>query len=279
MLIMENIFEIMLSGFLVASVSIIGIVILKIHPKIARGVERNLIPLSALSAGIFLVTSTNLIHETIEILPLKQAFLAFSIGIILYIILHKTLAPHRHQGSEHTHSHDEKKAVWKILFGDTLHNIADGLLLVASFGASYTIGIANAISIALHEVPQEISEFIVLKKSGYTNIEAIYRNFATALSIFIGITLGIFLVRTSILQAYLLGITATFFLGIVFTDLFPIRKLLRDKKIAHTSLALLLGVLIMVGITTATSHEHGHEDEHEQEHEHEDINLNTEQIF
>ena len=146
------------------------------------------------------------------------------------------------------------------MIGDALHNIADGLLLVASFGTSSAIGLSTALSIALHEAPQEISEFLVLKKSGYSDTEAAYRNFATALSIFIGIAIGIFLVRSSIVQAYLLGITATFFLGIVFTDLFPVRILVREQKLGRMSAALVLGALLMFGITNALGHDHNHED-------------------
>ena len=174
-------------------------------------------------------------------------------------------------GQDHTHDH--KKSAWKILIGDALHNVADGLLLVASFGVSSLVGINTTLSIVLHEVPQEISEFLVLKKSGYSNREAILRNFASALSIFIGIAIGVFLIQSEILQAFLLGITATFFLGIVFTDLFPIRTIFRKNEFKQMFSALLVGVLIMFGLTRLLGHSHDHHqtnavhDDHNEEHE------------
>lgn len=262
---MENISLILLSGLLISAVSVIGVLIIKTHAGVARFVSNNLRSLTAISAGIFLVTSYLLIQETLEILGIFHALLAFLGGIILYIILHKVLSPHRHD-EDHTHSHDHKKSAWKILIGDSVHNIADGLLLVASFGAGTSIGISNALSIALHEVPQEISEFLVLKKSGYSNIEATYRNLASALSIFVGIAIGIFLVQSALLQAYLLGITATFFLGIVFTDLFPVQTILRNKELPRMLSALILGVIIMTSISSALGHSHEHSHtEHEDE--------------
>lgn len=255
---MDNLHLVLISGLIISSISIAGIAVLRIHPRIATFVEKNLLYLSAVSAGVFLVTSSLLIKETFEILPLSGSVMAFSMGILLYLVLHHALSPHRHMGSEHIHIHDEKKAGWKIIIGDTLHNIADGLLLVASFGASSTLGISNALSIALHEAPQEISEFLVLKKSGFTNREAVYRNFASALSIFIGIAIGLFFITTETLQAYLLGITATFFLGIVFTDLFPVQRLLRTGQFKKTFSALLVGILFMSIVRVSLGHEHTH---------------------
>lgn len=269
---MENTYIILLCGLLISLVSISGVVILNLHPRIAYFVERNLLYLSAASAGVFLVTSTLLMSETFEILSVPQSLIAFGMGAVLYLLLHHTLSPHRHMGKHHVHAHDEKKAGWKIIIGDTLHNIADGLLLVASFGSSVALGISNALSIALHETPQEISEFIVLKKSGFTNTEAIYRNLASALSIFIGIAIGMLFIRTAVLQAYLLGITATFFLGIVFTDLFPIKRLLKSGKFIKIFSALCIGIVFMTLVQSSLGHEHDRDVssyEHEEEsHEH-----------
>lgn len=253
---MENLYLILLSGLAISFVSISGIVILKVHPRVASFVEKNLLYLSAISAGVFLVTSSLLIKETLTILNPLQSTFAFGIGALLYMLLHHSLSPHRHMGAEHTHAHEGKTAGWKIIIGDTLHNIADGLLLVASFGASTVLGFSNALSIALHEVPQEISEFLVLKKSGFSNREAVYRNFASALSIFVGIALGLFFIRTELLQAYLLGITATFFLGIIFTDLFPVRRLIKTGKFKKIVFALILGIVFMGIVRLSLGHGH-----------------------
>ena len=255
---MEHIGYIIMTGLLISLASISGVALVKSHKKVASFVERNLEILGALSGGIFLYTSITIGHEAVEGLGTQQALFAFAVGALLFMFMQKIHTSHRHIGhaESHDHSHDRKSAL-KILIGDTIHNIADGLLLVASFGTSVSTGITTSLSIAIHEIPQEISEFIVLKKSGYTNLEAAYKNFATALSIFIGIAIGFLFYETSSLQGYLLGTSASFFLGIIFTDLFPLARLLKPKKYTKIILAFILGVSLMFGVAQfTTDHDH-----------------------
>lgn len=266
---MSALHYIILSALIIASASMSGIAIIKSSKRLANFVNNNLLSLSALSGGVFIVTSVLLMFETLKLLPLQQALMAFAIGLILYLLIHEIFNHHRHgDNSDHHHDH-AKQSAWKVLIGDTLHNIADGLLLVSSFGFGIGIGISNAISIALHEIPQEISEFIVLKKSGYTNTEAVYRNVATALSIFVGVGLGLALITTESIQAYMLGATSTFFLGIVFTDLFPLKEVIYSKKRGEMIAAFTVGILIMTTISQSFGHEHGTEG-HDHDHAYEE---------
>ena len=267
---MQPLHYIILSGLVISTLSMSGVAIIKSNKKIARFVEKNLMALSAVSAGVFLVTSFLLVRETLELLPTVNALVAFAIGGLVYYLLHRVFDHHRH-GDNHDHSHDHdhenKGAAWKVLIGDTFHNIADGLLLVSSFGFGTSIGLSNALSIALHEVPQEISEFLVLRKSGYSNTEAVYRNIATALSIFVGIGIGLALINTQVVQAYMLGATATFFLGIVFTDLFPLKQVIKSPKRIQMLAALVLGILFMTVVTQSLGHGHAQEERHDEQEE------------
>lgn len=266
--VMNELLSILVSGLGIAGLSISAVAIIKINPRIGAFVESRLLELSAVSAGVFLVTSILLMRETIELLSTHQAIIAFLIGGLGYIILHQVFNHHRH-GKQHEHEHHDKRSAWKLLIGDTIHNIADGMLLVSSFGLSPAIGFSSAASVALHEFPQEVSEFLVLRKSGYTNLEASLRNFGTALSIFVGIFIGIVMITTVTLQAYLLGATATFFLGIVVTDLFPLKKIITSKKKIALISSLAIGVIVMFTISQLLGHGHSHEDGHVGEHIHE----------
>lgn len=275
---MQNITYILLAGLCITLVSTAGLLLVKTHKSLANFINNHLTTLTSISAGIFLVTSFVLIRETLELLPLVQAIISFLLGGAFYILMFKFIKPHRHMGDDHTH--DAKQSAYRVLFGDTLHNIADGLLLVASFGAGVPIGVSNTISIILHELPQELSEFFVLKRSGYSNNEAIYRNFATAFSVFVGIGMGLVLVQTQVIQAYLLGITATFFLGIVFTDLFPVRKLIKEQKITQNISALIIGIMIMFLVNAFIVGEHSHSHEHEHDsHEHENLIEHNDDVY
>lgn len=247
---------IMVSGLTISLLSTTGVLLMRSHEGLASFIERNLTVLGAMSAGVFLVTSTILMRETLELLPLKEALLAFALGALAYWILHYIFSHHR----DGEHEHHGKKVAWKVLIGDVLHNIADGLLLVTSFTFGIPLGLSTALSISLHEVPQEISEFIVLKRSGYTTNQAVFRNFLTALSIFIGIGIGLFFLQSATIQAYLLGITSSFFIGIIFTDLFPLTKVLSSKKVGKLMLALILGCVGMTLVMQIMPHTHEHKE-------------------
>src|SRR5690606_11695982 len=108
-----------------------------------------------------------------------------------------------------------------ILTGDTIHNIADGLVLVSAFSVSNEFGFFVTISILIHEIIQEISEYFVLRDSGFSRKKALSFNFLSSLSIFIGIFIGYVLIQNEIIQAVLLGFSAGIFLHIVFHDLLP----------------------------------------------------------
>lgn len=254
---MENIIYVLLAGFIISLASLSGVLLVKSHKKIAQFVENNLEILSALSGGIFLFTSFNMFKTSLEILNWEKALISFFIGILLFIILQKVLNSHRHKGNtdDHTHEHTKKSAL-KILIGDSIHNVADGLFLIASFGTSFVIGVSTSISIFIHEVPQEISEFIVLRKSGYSVREISFKNYISALSIFIGIGLGLFFMKTKMIQGYLIGVSSIFFLGVIFTDLFPIQTILKRKNKIKIISAFFIGILFMTLIMFILGHSH-----------------------
>ena len=254
---MEHIGYILLAGLIISLTSLSGVILVKSNKKIAKFVESNLEMLGALSGGIFLFTSFAMAKTSVHILDWRKAVISFLIGLAFFGILEKIINSHRHKGDceEHKHEHNRSSAL-KILVGDAIHNIADGLLLIASFGTSIAIGVSTAISIFIHETPQEISEFIVLRKSGYSVKEASIKNFITALSIFIGIGLGFIFMKDEILRGYLIGISAAFFLGVVFTDLFPVQEIFKRKDRAKISTIFVVGFIFMFLIMFLLGHSH-----------------------
>ena len=45
---------------------------------------------------------------------------------------------------------------WTIIFGDTIHNITDGIAIGVAFSESIFGGISTSIAVLCHEVPHEL---------------------------------------------------------------------------------------------------------------------------
>ena len=137
------------------------------------------------------------------------------------------------------------------LFGDAVHNFIDGLIIAASFLIDIKLGITTTFAVALHEIPQEIGDFGVLRHAGFSKLKALTYNLLTALTAVLGGILGYFLQSsTELVTLFLLPFAAGGFLYISASDLIPeIRKELNAKKSLLNLMVFLAGILIMYGFT------------------------------
>ncbi|XP_025420013.1 zinc transporter ZIP10-like [Sipha flava] len=78
-----------------------------------------------------------------------------------------------------------------VLFGDSLHNIIDGMSIGVAFSENVTAGISISIAIACEEFPHEIGDFAILIQSGMSFRRALSFNFVSACTAFIGLVIGI----------------------------------------------------------------------------------------
>jgi len=49
-----------------------------------------------------------------------------------------------------------KPLAWLIIFGDAIHNFADGLALGAAITQSLSLGVSTMIALVFHEIPHEL---------------------------------------------------------------------------------------------------------------------------
>jgi zinc and cadmium transporter len=173
---------------------------------------------------------------------------------------------HQHHDPECDHAHGTTKSARKLIVGDAVHNVADGIMLVPAFVVSPALGVAVTVSILIHEVLQEISEFFVLKQAGYSTKRALVVNFLVSGTIFIGIALSYVALASHDLEVALLAVSAGFFFHVVLHDLLPKPHQHDNQRgfIQHV-LVLLIGLMVMGLVAFALEGEHIHGDSHAHE--------------
>jgi zinc and cadmium transporter len=243
--------EAFIAGIVVASLSLLGALFWGKSGHLT-GTHRFVLPAAV---GVFLgIVFFELIPETLEAshawgpITILVGFLAF------YLLSHFLETFHHH----HFDSADTcmTGGARMLLWGDAIHNLADGVVIASAFMVNPWVGVLTTIGIALHEIPQEIAEFSVLLHSGCTRSAALIYNFASATSVILGIALTYLFAENLEGSLFILtGVAAGNLLYIATADLIPeLRESHRDH-FYKTFLATLIGIVIIGGLTTF-SHEY-----------------------
>ena len=234
-----------LSVILVSAISLIGILFIWVTDKKLKKAFMYLVSFAVggLLGDVFL----HLMPEIIETGFETSTALILIAGILSSFTVERFLQwRHCHipTSGEHPHSF-----AYMNLFGDSVHNLIDGLIIGGSYLASIPIGIATTIAVIFHEIPQEMGDFSVLIYGGFTKKKALTFNFLTALTAIIGAVIALAL--GSLLDGFvplLIPFAAGNFIYIAGSDLIP--ELRKDspepKKSALQLMSLVLGIVPMV---------------------------------
>ncbi len=250
-------YPIIISVLVIMLASLSGV--LFIQNKIKKFADKHLPKLLTFAVGVFGATTLLLLTESNEHSGLSQTTLYASLGLLIMYVLFKIIPDtHHHHETEtdHNHSHIDAR---KMLLGDAIHNIGDGLLIVPAFLISLETGIIVTIAIFIHEFIQEIAEFFVLKSAGYSTREALVKNFLVSSSIIVGVVASLTLSSVEAIEAPLLAFSAGCFIYILSKDLLPdlIKRIkgVRNKSVYF--IALFVGFFLIFSINKALPHEHG----------------------
>jgi len=226
------------------------------------GIQKYITPIAV---GVFLsLVLYELIPETI-MASKDYGGIVVAIGFVTFYIL----ANYLHKKFHHLEAEDcdRKGAATLLLIGDSIHNVADGVILGGAFLIDPTVGVATAIGLALHEIPQEIVEFGVLLRGGYSKTQAALYNLLSASSIIIGTILVLILAEHAEEYIWVItGIAAGNLLFLAASDLLPrIHGGLKEYgSIWNSTIAIILGFVFMTGILIWTHGHAGHShDEHD----------------
>ena len=146
------------------------------------------------------------------------------------------------------------------MIGDALHNVGDGILLTSAFVISPVIGLIAMVSIFVHELVQEVSEFFVLRQAGFSARKALALNFLVSATILIGSLGGYILLEAfEVIELPLLGIAAGSFIVVVIYDLIPhsVRHSKKQTKYGKHLAWFLVGLVLMFSIGLIAGHPEG----------------------
>ena len=177
-------------------------------------------------------------------------------GIVLFFLLERFIHWFHHHEEFHKDEKESKSTLPLIIFGDTMHNFIDGVVIAATFMVSIPLGMATAISVFVHEVPQEIGDFGLMLHKGLKPTKIILVNVLSAAVAFTGAIMTYLL--GNVLEPYipmLLAVTAGFFIYIASSDLIPEIHHEKRKGFAFVeSLLLVLGVVVMAVSVSLLEH-------------------------
>jgi hypothetical protein len=102
------------------------------------------------------------------------------------------------------------------------HNFVDGLAIGSAYSQSLSMGLSTSLAVAFHEIPQELGDYGVLIKAGFTKPWALAFNFITACTAFLGVIIGLGVGRAvTDANKWILAFTAGGFFYIALADLMP----------------------------------------------------------
>lgn len=244
--------------------------------------KKFLLQMTAFASGVLLATS--LLHlgpEAIEQLKGQSVFYMMFFAIVVFFLLERLVLWHHHHHENADECSTPHPSAWFILFGDSLHNFIDGILIASAYMVDPKLGLITAFAVAAHEIPQEIADFSIMVAAGVSRKRALLYNAISAFTAVLGAVLAYyFLGNVEWVIPYVIAFSAGMFLYIALSDLVPelhSHNSAKSQKWYQLSL-FFIGMLIIGTVTFFAPHAHVHEGElhleehdHSQEHTHDEL--------
>ncbi|NBD13735.1 ZIP family metal transporter [Corallococcus silvisoli] len=227
-----------------------------------RWLQKRLPALVAFAAG------TLLSAVFLEVLPEAVATrgdVAFTWAFASFValaLLEWALGHHHHHaegaaGHAHGHAHGAPTLPSTLLASDALHNMGDGAAVAAAFLVSPNTGFATAFAVIVHELPQEVGDYALLRAAGWSRGRSLLALAGVQLTAAVG-AVGVLLGTEQLpsLRGTVLAIAGGSFLYIGAVDLLP--ELRRGPDSRQRVVGFLCGLLLIGGLHVAESFAGGH---------------------
>lgn len=236
---------------------------------LSEGVRARLTPyLLSFATGTVLATALiGLLPEAIEQASVRTVSFTVLGGVVVFFVLeslviwrhahadghgHSHDHGHAHHPGEHQHALSAIKPATLILIGDAFHNFVDGVAVAAAFLASPALGVATAVAVIGHEIPQELGDFVLLLEGGFSRAKALLWNGLSGLATLAGALLAyVALAQATWVVPYALAVAASGFLYIGLADLVPG---LHGRRGAASGILQFLMMLLGIAIIAFIQH-------------------------
>lgn len=245
----------LISTVVVSLISLLGVFLLSLK---SHKLNRVLIVLICFSAGAMLGNAFfHLLPESYgHIHPSHlTAWLAIG-GFFVFFVMEKLL--HSHHASDEHHVRKVASYGYMSLYVDSLHNFTDGILIGAAWMVNPEVGLATTLAVILHEIPQEIGDFGILIRAGFSRGKALLFNFLAACTAILGTVLTLWAgERVEHFSDYILPVAAGGFIYLSTNSLFPeiIKETTKKNYWLHI-LFILIGLGLMYYFSLHGGHEH-----------------------
>ncbi len=167
------------------------------------------------------------------------------IGILVFFLLEKIILWHTCYNKNCERHQNASSQL--ILIGDAFHNFIDGVIITAAFFTSVPFGIMITISVFAHEIPQELADFGILLKNGYSRKKALgYNMLSGIVALPAGVTAYFALESAKNLVPWFLTFSAASFIYIALADLVPqMHKKTQFKESVIQLILIATGILVI----------------------------------
>ncbi len=137
-----------------------------------------------------------------------------------------------------------------ILAGSLFHSLCDGIVIASSFMVDPNIGVAVTTAIVAHELPQQLSNYVLMLNFGMSRGQGFIVNAVAALgSLTGGLVFYQILDRAAHILPFALGIAGGSFLYVALSDILPRvnktdRKSLMLRRLAYLALGAALAMVL-----------------------------------
>ncbi len=212
--------------------------------KYQKALIANLI---AFATGVLLAAAfLGLIPEAIETAGDPTLIMPVILGgIILFFFLEKVILWHScRDASCEVHSNASGPI---ILIGDSFHNFTDGIVIAVSFLISFNVGVTISLTIIVHEIATETSDFGILLHAGYTKKKAFILNTISSLSTILAAIITFLLIGAlGYLVPFFLAFSAASFIYLALSDLMPDLHKHTDAKYILRQLVLIVAGIVLI---------------------------------